>query len=95
MGYDVIVTFVLLHLGCFFFNRLNFSKDVALLSLIVIVLQSSSFVSAWFCFVLRCWLLLSLLFVEPIREPLLAATGRPLNFLFKIHKSCVILQVVS
>ena len=46
------------------------SKDVALLSLIVIVLQSSSFVFAWLCIVLRCWSLLSLLFDEQIREGL-------------------------
>ena len=38
-------------------------NNVALLSLILIVLQSSSFVFAWLCIVLRCWLLLSLLFV--------------------------------
>ena len=55
----------------------SFSKDVALLSLIVIVLQSSSFVFVWLCIVLRCWLLLSVLFDEQIRELLLAATGRP------------------
>ena len=42
----------------------------------MIVQQSSSFVFVWLCIVLRCWLLLSLLFDEPIREPLLAATGR-------------------
>ena len=35
------------------------SEDVALLSLIVIVQQSSSFVFAWLCIVLRCWLLLA------------------------------------
>ena len=34
------------------------SRDVALLSLIVIVIQSSSFVFVWLCIVLRCWLLL-------------------------------------
>ena len=51
------------------------SKDVALLSLIVIVQQSSSFVFVWLCIVLRCLLLLSLFFGEQIREPLLAATG--------------------
>ena len=38
------------------------NKGVALLSLIVIVQQSSSFVFVWLCIVLRCWLLLSLLF---------------------------------
>ena len=38
------------------------SKDVALLSLIMIVEQSSSFVFVWLSIVLRCWLLLSLLF---------------------------------
>ena len=47
----------------FYYHVLKFcSKDVALLSLIVILLQSSSFVFAWLCIVLRCWLLLSLLF---------------------------------
>ena len=46
------------------------------MSVTVIVLQSSSFVFAWLCIVLRCWLLLSLLFNEQIREPLLSATGR-------------------
>ena len=45
------------------------------MSLIVIVQQSSSFVFVWLCTVLRCWLLLSLLFCWPIREPLPAATG--------------------
>ena len=35
------------------------SKDVALLSLVVILLQSSSFVFDWLCIVLRCWLSLS------------------------------------
>ena len=52
-------------------------KEVALLSLTVIVLQSSSFVFVWLCIVLRYRLLLSLLFDEQIREPHLAATGRP------------------
>ena len=51
------------------------SKDIALLSLIVIVLQSSSFVFAWLCIVLRCWSLLSLLFDEQIRERLPAGGG--------------------
>ena len=60
------------------------SKDVALLSVIVIVLQSSSLVFVWLCIVLRCWSLLPLLFDEPIREPLLSATGRPL-FITHIH----------
>ena len=58
-------------------NPVFYSKVVALLSLVVIVLQSSSFVFVWLCIVLRCWLLLSLLFDEPIRKPLLAATGQP------------------
>ena len=52
------------------------SKDVTLLSLIVIVLQSSCFVFVRLCIVLRCCSLLSLLSDEQIREPLLAATGR-------------------
>ena len=63
-----------------------FSKDVALLSLIII-LQSSSFVfvwSVWLCIVLRCWLLLLLFFDEPIREPLIAATSRPSCFDFDL-----------
>ena len=42
--------------------RFPSSKDVALLSVIVIVQQSSSFVFAWLCIVLRFWLLLLLLF---------------------------------
>ena len=37
------------------------SKDVALLPLIVIVQQSSSFVFVWLCIVSRCLLLLSVL----------------------------------
>ena len=41
---------------------LVFSKDADLLFLIVIIQQSSSFVFVWLCIVLRCWLLLSLLF---------------------------------
>ena len=55
----------------------TYSEDVALLSLTVIDLQSSSFVFVWLCIVLKCWFLLSLLFDEQIREPLLAATDRP------------------
>ena len=39
------------------------------------------FVFAWLCIVLRCWLLLSLLFSWPITEPLPAATGRPKIFM--------------
>ena len=35
------------------------------------------FVFVWLCIVLRCWLLLSVLFNEPIREPLLTAAGGP------------------
>ena len=40
--------------------------------------ESISFVFIWYLWIaLRCWLLLSLLFDEQIRELLLAATGRP------------------
>ena len=46
----------------------NFSKDVALLSVVVVVQKSSSFVFAWLCIVLRCWLLLSILFGRPIKS---------------------------
>ena len=72
------------------------SNDVAFLSLIVIVLQSSSFVLvAWLSIVLSCWLLLSLLFDEQIRELLLAATGRsPVNS--ALHTSLdIALQITS
>ena len=53
-------------------------KDVALLCLIAIVQQSSSFVFALLCIFLRCWLLLSLLLAQQIREPLPSSTGRPI-----------------
>ena len=43
-------------------KRHGTSKDVSLFALIVIVLQSSYFVFAWLCIVLRCWILLSLVF---------------------------------
>ena len=35
------------------------------------------FVFVWLCIVLRCWLLLLVLFNEPIRELLLTAAGGP------------------
>ena len=56
-------------------SKLQNVEDVTLMSLIVIVPQSSSFVFVWLCIVLWCWFLLTLLFDEQIRKPLLAATG--------------------
>ena len=65
------------------FLSLKFSNDVALLSLIVIVVESSFFVFIWLCSVSRYLILLSLLFDDQIRELLLAATGQALRFLVK------------
>ena len=51
------------------------------LVIIVVIVRLANQRAAWLCIVLRCWLLLSLLFDEQIIEPLQAAFSRPTNHL--------------
>ena len=47
------------------------------LVIIVAIVWLANQGAAWLCIVLKCWLLLSLLFGKRIRESLLVATDRP------------------